>query len=70
MQCSSPGKVLAYYTQSSGFDPKHRIDQAWWYKPVILPLWEVEAGRAEVQSHPRFQIESFRPLGTHETLSQ
>lgn len=38
MQCSSAGKVLAYYTQSIGFDPMHRTDQAWWYKPVTSTL--------------------------------
>lgn len=43
------------------FTPQHRISQLWWYSPVILAIWEMEAGKE------KFKVVVGQP-GLHETI--
>lgn len=43
------------------FTPQHPISQLWWYSPVILAIWEMEAGKE------KFKVVVGQP-GLHETI--
>lgn len=69
LNCDSIDRLLVQHTLIPGFNPKHGM-KAGTVMPVCNPNpGEVEAGRSEVQSHPRLYNKFKTSLIFNETLS-
>lgn len=55
---SLTGAVFAQHTQSSGFDPKHCVAQAWWNMSVIPALRRWRQGNEKAKFISGYKLEA------------